>query len=94
MRVVATSRARPALASQTDKARRIMGVAARVVVLSWSIHRESPRNRDSIIASRQSRAERRCVRLNARPKSPVRKAIEKAEWVRAIRQLWTLTTSF
>ena len=34
MRVVATSRARPALASHTDRARRVIGIAAKVEVLS------------------------------------------------------------
>lgn len=94
MRVVATRSARPALASQTDSVRRRIGAAAEMAVFSWSIQRERPKNNESIIASRQSRAERRCVRLKAKPKSPVRKAIVKAEWVVAIGQLWTLTTSF
>lgn len=91
---MATNKANPALASQTERVRRRIGVAARVVAFVWIVHRERPKNSESIIASRQSRAERRWTRLNARPRSPVRKATEKAEWVAAIRQLWTLTTSF
>lgn len=91
---MATSRASPALASQTERAKRRIGVVAKVVAFIWSIHRERPRNRESIIASRHNNAERRWARLKAKPNMPVRKAIVKAAWVVAIRQLWTLTTSF
>lgn len=92
--MVATRRASPALASHTERVKRRIGVVAVIVAFSSRVQRERPRNRESIIASRQSRADRRCVRLNASPNSPVRKAIVKAEWVVTIRQLWTLTTSF
>lgn len=72
----------------------MIGVAERAVELDCRAQRASPRKRASIIASRQRRAESRCVRANARPERPVRKAIVKAENKGDTRQLWTLTTSF
>lgn len=62
MRAVATSNARPALASHAEKASRIIGEAEKFVESSWSVHRERAMNRESIIPSRQRSAERRCVR--------------------------------
>ena len=62
MRAVATSKARPALASQAEKARRIIGDAEKFVESSWRVHRESAMNSESIIPSKHKRAERRCVR--------------------------------
>lgn len=41
--------------------------------------------RDSIIPSKQRRAERRCVRWKARPVRPRVKADEKAKWAGVIR---------
>lgn len=56
---MATRRARPALASQAENARRIMGEAEKLVAPSWRVHRDRAMNRESIIPSRQSRADRR-----------------------------------
>lgn len=62
VRAVATSRARPALASQAENASRSRGDAEKLVDVSSRVHRESARNNDSIIPSRQRRAESRWVR--------------------------------
>ena len=70
VRAVATSRARPAPASQAENARRSIGAAEKFVTLNCRDQRDSATNRDSIIPSRQSRAERRWVRWNARPVRP------------------------
>lgn len=56
-----------------------MGAAEKFVVSSCKVHRERAINSDSIIPSRQRRAERRCVRWNARPVRPNMKADEKAK---------------
>lgn len=71
-----------------------MGEAEKFVESSWSVHRERAIKRESIIPSKHRRAERRCVRWNARPASPRMKVDEKVKWVGVIRQLWTLTISF
>lgn len=91
---MATSSARPVLASQAENARRSIGEAERLVESSWRVHRERAMNRESIIPSKHSRADRRWVRWKARPASPRMKAEEKAKWVGVIRRGWTLTTSF
>lgn len=62
MRAVATRRARPALASQAEKANKSMGEGEKAVASSCSVQRDMAINRDNIIPSRQRRAERRCVR--------------------------------
>lgn len=62
VRAVATSRARPELASQAEKARSSMGTVAMLMVLSCRAHKEVARNSDSIMLSRHNRAERRWVR--------------------------------
>lgn len=62
VRAVATSKARPALASQAEKARSSMGDAEKFVAFSSSVHRASARKRESIIPSRQRRADRRWSR--------------------------------
>lgn len=77
MRAVATSRARPAAASQAENANRSIGEAEKFVELNCRDHRESAMNKDSIIPSKQSRAERRWVRWNARPARPRIKVDEK-----------------
>lgn len=59
---MATRRARPALASQAEKANRIIGEAEKLVESSCRVQRERAMNRDNIIPSRQRRAERRWVR--------------------------------
>lgn len=79
MRAVPTKRASPALASQAEKASRIMGEAAKLVEPDWSVHKERAMNRESIMPSRHRRTERRWVRWNARPASPRIKVEEKAK---------------
>lgn len=59
VRAVATSRARPALASQAENARRSMGAAEKLVESSWRAQRERAMKRESIMPSKQRRAERR-----------------------------------
>lgn len=62
VRAVATRRAKPALASQAENARSSTGVAAKLVALSCSDHNDRARNKESIMPSKQSSAERRWVR--------------------------------
>lgn len=76
---MATSRARPALASQAEKASKSMGEAEKLVESSCRVQIERAIKRDSIIASKHKRAERRWVRWNARPVSPNIKVVEKAK---------------
>lgn len=75
---MATRRASPALASQAEKARRIIGEDANIVELSWSVQRDKVINRESIMPSKQSRAESKWVRWKARPARPSMKADERA----------------
>lgn len=91
---MATNSASPALASQAENARRIRGEAEKLVAFSSKVQSASARNKDSIIPSRHSRADRRWTRWNARPASPKKKAVEKVNCVGVIRQLRTLTASF
>lgn len=76
---MATNRARPALASQAENARRSIGEAEKLVESSCNAHKERARNRESIMPSRHKRAERRWVRWNAKPVRPNIKADEKAK---------------
>lgn len=62
MRAVATSSAKPALASQAENARRSIGAVENPVDSNCSAHRASAMNKDSIIPSRHSSAESRWVR--------------------------------
>lgn len=62
MRVVATKSARPVLASQAENASNNIGAVEKLVDSNCSVHRANAMNRDSIIPSRHSSAERRCVR--------------------------------
>lgn len=62
MRAVATSSASPTPASQAENAKRSIGEAEKFVESSWRVQRERAINRESIIPSRHSRAERRWVR--------------------------------
>lgn len=79
VRAVATSRASPALASQAENANRSIGEAEKLVVPSCKAHRERAINKESIIPSKHKRADRRWVRLKARPVSPNMKADEKVK---------------
>lgn len=94
VRAVATRRASPALASQAEKASRIMGADEKFAESKCSVHRDKPINRESIIPSKHKRADSRWVRWNAKPAKPRIKADEKAKWAGVIRLLWILTTSF
>lgn len=67
---MATRRAKPAPASQAEKANNKIGAAEKAVDSSCSIHRARAINKDSIMPSKHSRAESRWVRWNASPVSP------------------------
>lgn len=94
MRAVATKRARPALASQAENARRRMGEGEKAVASSCSVQRAKAMNSDSIMPSKQRRAERRWVRWKARPVSPKTNVEEKVKCAGVIRKLWVLTRNF
>lgn len=85
---MATSRARPALASQAEKAKRSIGAVEKAVVSSWRAHKARAMNRDSIIPSKHRRAERRWVRLKASPIRPNTNAEVKLKCTGVIRGLW------
>lgn len=85
VRAVATSNASPVLASQAENARRKTGRAEKFVEPNCIDHRDRAINRDSIIPSRQRRADSRWVRWNVRPASPRMKAEEKEKWTGVIR---------
>ena len=94
MRAVATSNARPALASQAEKASRIIGATENPRDPSCKVHNEKAINRESIIPSKHRRAESKWVRWNVSPMRPNTNVEEKAKCVGVIRLLWSLTTSF
>lgn len=79
MRAVATSRAKPELASQAENVSRIIGIMEQVGEVIVIDQREIAMNRDSIIPSRQMRADKRWERFRARPMRPRRKAEEKVK---------------
>lgn len=83
---MATSSARPALASQAEKARSKIGAAEKAVDSSCSVHRAKAINKDNIIPSRHRSADRRWVRWNARPASPRVNAEVKLKYTRVIRR--------
>lgn len=62
VRAVATSKANPALASQAENAKRSTGLVKKPVVSSCRAHNEIAINSESIIPSKQRKAERRWVR--------------------------------
>lgn len=62
MRAVATSNARPVLASQAEKAKRSIGAVENPVDSNCNIHKANAINRDSIIPSKHRSAESRWVR--------------------------------
>lgn len=62
VRAVATKSASPVLASQAEKASNSIGAVEKLVDSNCSAHRASAINRDSIIPSKHSSAESRCVR--------------------------------
>lgn len=59
VRAMATSNARPALASQAEKARRIIADIAKFVELNSKVQIDKAIKSDNIIPSKQRRAERR-----------------------------------
>lgn len=59
---MATSSARPALASQAEKAKRSIGAVEKAVISSCRAHKASAINNDNIIPSKQRSADRRWVR--------------------------------
>ena len=56
-----------------------MGATEKPVEFSWRVQSERAMKRDSIMPSKHKRADRRCVRWNARPVSPSINAEEKAK---------------
>lgn len=68
--MAATRRARPELASQAENVNRIMGASDKEGEFIVMDHMASARNRESIIPSRQRRADRRWDRLKASPVRP------------------------
>lgn len=62
--------AKPALASQAEKANSIIGAEEKMVDSVWKDHMAVATYRDSIIASKQRRADSRCFRRRARPEKP------------------------
>lgn len=56
---MATSNAKPALASQAENASRSIGAAENPVISNCRVQRASAINNDNIIPSRHSRADRR-----------------------------------
>lgn len=67
------------LASQAENANKRRGEAKKLVISSCKAHSDSATNKESIIPSRQRRAERRCVRWNTSPANPKIKVAEKAK---------------
>lgn len=59
---MATSRESPALASQAENANSSMGAAEKLVESICKIQSDSEINSESIIPSRQRRADKRCIR--------------------------------
>ena len=94
MRAVATRSPRPALASQAEKARRIIGAIEKLEEFSCRVQSAKAMNRDSIIPSKHKRADKRWVRWNVSPIRPSVNVEEKAKWAGVIRLLWNLATSF
>lgn len=68
VRVEATSRARPVPASQAENVSIIIGRMVKDGACIWMGHMASATYMDSIILSRQRRAEIRWVRWKARPR--------------------------
>lgn len=62
MRAVATSKASPALASQAEKASKSIGEAEKAVESSCKVQIARAMKRESIMASRHRRADKRWVR--------------------------------
>lgn len=85
---MATSRARPALASQAENASSIIGAEENVVVPIWYDHRAMARYKDNIMASKHRRADNRCFRWKARPEKPRVNAKVKLKCTGVIRRSW------
>lgn len=75
---MATSKAKPVLASHAEKARSKIGEDEKLVESRESIHKDKAINSESIIPSKHSRADKRWVRWKANPARPTIKAEEKA----------------
>lgn len=89
VRAVATSSARPVLASQAEKAKRSIGAVENPVDSNCRVQSASAINRDSIIPSKHRSAESRWVRWNARPIRPKMNAELKLKCTGVIRGLWS-----
>lgn len=89
VREVATRRARPALASQAEKASSIIGAEENTVDSVWKDHKAIAMYNDNIIASRQRRADNKCFRWKARPENPRVNAKVKLKCTGVIRRSWS-----
>lgn len=87
MRAVATNKANPALASQAENVSSRIGAEEKAVISSCSIQSASAINSDSIMPSKQRRADRRWVRWKAKPIRPSVNAEEKVKYRGVIRVL-------
>ena len=90
-REVATKIANPALASQAENVKRIIGIIELEVEFNVIDQIAVAINRVSIIPSRHRRADKRCERLNARPIRPRMNAEVKLKYIGDIRCLWIFT---
>ena len=79
VRAVATSKPNPTLASQAEKASRIIGVVVAFEESNCKAQRESVTKSDSIMPSRHRSAERRWRRWRAKPVSPRANAVDRAK---------------
>lgn len=88
---MATRRASPALASQAEKASNIIGAGVKFVTPICKDHTERAIKSESIIPSKQRRADNKWVRWNATPIRPRMNAVVKLKCVGVIRGLWSFT---
>jgi len=84
--------ASPALASQAENVRIIMGTTEPEVEFNIIDQTAVAIKRVSIMPSKQRRADNRCERLNARPIRPKINAEVKLKYMGDIRCLWIFTT--
>jgi len=83
--------ASPALASQAEKVRRIIGITELAVEFNIIDQTAVVIKRINIMPSKHRRADNRCERLNARPIRPKINAEVKLKYRGDIRCLWIFT---
>lgn len=91
VRVAATSKASPELASQAENVNKIMGANEQEEEFVVEDHRAIAINKDNIIPSRQISADNKCERFRASPVRPNINAEVKVKWIGDIRYLWIFT---